>query len=481
MLVLYETPAGFALFKADGKNLLSNPEDLWQSFATPELASATVQLHGFQKFESTVDALSAYTAVLDAKVPTSLQTFLTNALTPSEWKKQELAVADPKLGSALDAALNLKVVSDSSVMELFRGIRSQLDTVLTGLSQQDLGAMSLGLSHSLSRYRLKFSPDKVDTMIIQAIGLLDDLDKELNIYAMRAKEWYGWHFPEMTRIVGDNLMYAKTVRTMGVRTNAATTDLSGVLPEELEQEVKHAAEVSMGTEISDEDITNIHHLCDQLVGARLIAHAGSAMNLAKMPASTIQIMGAEKALFRALKTKSNTPKFGLIYHASLMGQVGATMKGKIARSLGAKAALSIRVDALSEDTTAEMGLAARSKIEGRIRQLESRHAVSASRKGRSKVQAKPSKYEPKAQATYDTRLDSTITKSTTAPVEAITPPAAKESVSPSEPKSEKKEKKDKKDKKRKADDAGEDAVESGETPAKKKKEKKEKKDKKSKD
>ncbi|KAJ1977380.1 Nucleolar protein 58 [Dimargaris cristalligena] len=513
MLVLYETPAGFALFKADGKNLLSNPEDLWQSFATPELASATVQLHGFQKFESTVDALSAYTAVLDAKVPTSLQTFLTNALTPSEWKKQELAVADPKLGSALASALNLKVVSDSSVMELFRGIRSQLDTVLTGLSQQDLGAMSLGLSHSLSRYRLKFSPDKVDTMIIQAIGLLDDLDKELNIYAMRAKEWYGWHFPEMTRIVGDNLMYAKTVRTMGVRTNAATTDLSGVLPDELEQEVKHAAEVSMGTEISDEDITNIHHLCDQvigiteyrtqlyeylrhrmlaiapnlttlvgeLVGARLIAHAGSAMNLAKMPASTIQIMGAEKALFRALKTKSNTPKFGLIYHASLMGQVGATMKGKIARSLGAKAALSIRVDALSEDTTAEMGLAARSKIEGRIRQLESRHAVSASRKGRSKVQAKPSKYEPKAQATYDTRLDSTITKSTTAPVEAITPPAAKESVSPSEPKSEKKEKKDKKDKKRKADDAGEDAVESGETPAKKKKEKKEKKDKKSKD
>lgn len=60
--------------------------------------------------------------------------------------------------------------------------------------------MSLGLSHSLSRYKLKFSPDKVDTMIVQAIGLLDDLDKELNTYAMRVREWYGWHFPEMTKV-----------------------------------------------------------------------------------------------------------------------------------------------------------------------------------------------------------------------------------------------------------------------------------------
>ncbi len=49
-------------------------------------------------------------------------------------------------------------------------------------------------------------------MIVQAIGLLDDLDKELNTYAMRVREWYGWHFPEMTRVVTDNLQYAKTVR-----------------------------------------------------------------------------------------------------------------------------------------------------------------------------------------------------------------------------------------------------------------------------
>merc|ERR1719464_1922498 len=94
------------------------------------------------------------------------------------------------------------------------------------VSESDLTAMRLGLSHSLSRYKLKFSSDKVDTMVIQAIGLLDELDKEINTYAMRVKEWYGWHFPEMQAIVGDNVHYAKIVRECGYRSNMKDTDLS---------------------------------------------------------------------------------------------------------------------------------------------------------------------------------------------------------------------------------------------------------------
>ena len=86
------------------------------------------------------------------------------------------------------------------------------------------------------------------------------------------------------------------------------------------------------------------------MGARLIAHAGSLLNLAKHPASTIQILGAEKALFRALKTKHDTPKYGLIYHASLIGQAAPKNKGKISRVLAAKTALAIRVDAMGDNT-----------------------------------------------------------------------------------------------------------------------------------
>lgn len=102
----------------------------------------------------------------------------------------------------------------------------------------------------------------------------------------------------------------------------------------------------------------------------LLFQPGSLLNLAKHPASTVQILGAEKALFRALKTRRDTPKYGLIYHASLVGQTSAKNKGKISRMLAAKTALSIRYDALGEDTNAEMGVENRAKLEARLRQLE---------------------------------------------------------------------------------------------------------------
>lgn len=130
------------------------------------------------------------------------------------------------VGRALAQEINC--VNNAGVSELMRGLRSQLSELISGLAGHDMAPMSLGLSHSLSRYKLKFSPDKVDTMIVQAIGLLDDLDKELNTYAMRVREWYGWHFPELAKIVADNVQYAKAVKVMGSRTNAADLDFSGV-------------------------------------------------------------------------------------------------------------------------------------------------------------------------------------------------------------------------------------------------------------
>ena len=321
----------------------------------------------------------------------------------------------PRSGIAINKipGLQLKVISDSSTQDLYRGIREHLTSLIPGLTPTDLSTMSLGLSHSLSRHKLKFSADKVDTMIVQAIALLDDLDKELNTYAMRVKEWYGWHFPEMQKIINDNMAYARVIVTMGMRTECATTDLSEILPEEIETQLKAAAEVSMGTEITPQDLTNIRALAEQvisfaeyrqqlssyltarmnaiapnltvlvgeLVGARLIAHAGSLINLSKAPASTLQILGAEKALFRALKTKHDTPKYGLIYHASLIGQSTGKNKGKVARMLAAKTALGVRYDALNEEkpedaSEGRLGHEMRRKVEGRMRHLEGKPPLS---------------------------------------------------------------------------------------------------------
>ncbi|KAL6902146.1 hypothetical protein ACP4OV_005022 [Aristida adscensionis] len=417
MLVLFETPAGFALFKVLDEGKLSKVEDLWKDFTTSDAARRVVELKAFNKFENTSDALSAATLIIDSKPSKGLRKFL-----QKHCEGETLAVADSKLGNAIKEKLKIDCLHNTAVMELMRGLRNQLTELITGLGAQDLGPMSLGLSHSLSRYKLKFSPEKVDTMIIQAIGLLDDLDKELNTYAMRVREWYGWHFPELTKIVTDNIQYAKVVKMMGNRTNAVNLDFSEILSDdEVEAQLKEAAVISMGTEVSDLDLLNIRELCDQvlalseyraqlydylrsrmntiapnltalvgeLVGARLIAHGGSLVNLAKQPGSTIQILGAEKALFRALKTKHSTPKYGLIYHASLIGQAAPKNKGKISRSLAAKTALAIRYDALGDGEDNSIGLESRIKLETRLKVLEGKELgrSAGSTKGKPKIEA----------------------------------------------------------------------------------------------
>lgn len=99
--------------------------------------------------------------------------------------QEQLLVADAKLGSAIKEKFSLQCLSNTAVQELMRCIRMQLESLVSGTTKKELTAMALGLAHSLSRYKLKFSPDKVDTMIVQAVSLLDDLDKELNNYTMR--------------------------------------------------------------------------------------------------------------------------------------------------------------------------------------------------------------------------------------------------------------------------------------------------------
>jgi nucleolar protein 56 len=89
---------------------------------------------------------------------------------------------------------------------------------------------------------------------------------------------------------------------------------------------------------------NLTTLVGENVGAKLISHSGSLSNLSKYPASTVQILGAEKALFRALKTKTNTPKYGLLYHSSFIGRAIGKNKGKISRFLANKCSIAARLD-----------------------------------------------------------------------------------------------------------------------------------------
>merc|ERR1711909_224242 len=112
---------------------------------------------------------------------------------------------------------------------------------------------------------------------------------------------------------------------------------------------------------------NLATLIGDLVGARLISHAGSLTNLAKYPASTVQILGAEKALFRVLKTKGNTPKYGLIFHSTFIGRAGSTNKGRISRYLANKCSIASRIDAFSETPSSVFGEKLKDQVEERLK------------------------------------------------------------------------------------------------------------------
>ncbi|KAK8107883.1 RNA-processing protein NOP58 [Apiospora kogelbergensis] len=455
LFVLAETPAGYGLFKAKDKKLLSR-EDVATALDSAEAINSMLSLKKMIKFEDAAEALGEYTSLTEGKVTPMLQKLLDEI---KDERKSSLAVCDPKLGAAINVLpeLNLTPVSDSSTNDLFRAIKTYLPELFPDLQGDYLGNMALALSHSISRHKLKFSPDKVDVMIVNAISLMDNLDKELNNFFMRVKEWYGWHFPELDRIINDNVAYARIIMAMGMRTNAANTDLTEILPEDLVDRVKAAAEISMGTEIGDFDLENIRLLAEQalsfsdqrqqlslylaarmkaiapnltelvgeLVGARLIAHAGSLLKLAKSPSSTIQILGAEKALFRALKTKHDTPKYGLIYHASLVGQATGKNKGKMARMLAAKAALGLRQDAFSDlsiegidgediaiddEERADLGIKARAKLENALRRMEGKPLLAKSVQVGPNGSINPNKFEVNPSRSYNTDADAITEK-----------------------------------------------------------------------
>merc|ERR1712137_725180 len=111
---------------------------------------------------------------------------------------------------------------------------------------------------------------------------------------------------------------------------------------------------------------NLAALIGEIIGARLISHAGSLINLAKYPASTVQILGAEKALFRALKTKGNTPKYGLIFHSSFIGRAQQKNKGRISRYLANKCSLASRIDCFSDESTIVFGEKLKDQVEERL-------------------------------------------------------------------------------------------------------------------
>ena len=149
MLVLFETPAGFAIFKLLDEKKLKKCDDLYQDFTTAESAKKVIKLKSFEKFEDTTKALASAASLIEGKMSKDLKHFLKKVFAKDA--HETLAVADAKLGQAIKSKLEINCVADSAVSELMRCIRAQLTNLMPSVDDQDIKAMSLGLGHSLSR------------------------------------------------------------------------------------------------------------------------------------------------------------------------------------------------------------------------------------------------------------------------------------------------------------------------------------------
>jgi len=224
---------------------------------------------------------------------------------------------------------------------------------------------------------IRKSGSRPDLHLVQAIQALDDADKFLNITSTRAAEWYGLHFPELTQMVQDNVALCRMIIAAGRRDGFTAEVLEGRgFTQKKIEAIMSARDRSKGGELADVDLARVRALSalsvelsgerDKLneyvegamrriapnvcevagatIGARLMAKAGGLDRLAVLPASTIQILGAEKALFRALRTGARPPKHGILFQHEAVHAAPKWQRGKIARTIANKIAIAARVD-----------------------------------------------------------------------------------------------------------------------------------------
>jgi len=404
--VLFEHAAGYGLFRLqEFEEVATFLPQVEESVTDVSKFSQVVNLIGFFPFKTAGDALANINSVSEGIVHDDLKLFLETNM-PKAGKGAVLGVSDSKLSASINDACGIKCSHIGVIPEVIRGIRQHFPKLVKGFTALSSDKAQLGLSHSYSRAKVKFNVNKSDNMIIQSIALLDQMDKDINTFCMRIREWYSYHFPELIKIVPENALYAKVVKLIKNRkelTQDMLEQLEAILMDSARaQAVIDASKSSMGMDISPVDLLNIDMFASRVigltdyrkelssylqnkmalvapnlatligdtVGARLISHAGSLTNLAKAPASTVQILGAEKALFRALKTRGNTPKYGLIFHSSFIGRAGAKNKGRISRYLANKCSIASRIDAFSDESTSVFGSKLKEQVEDRLKFYE---------------------------------------------------------------------------------------------------------------
>ncbi len=286
----------------------------------------------------------------------------------------------------VENALEVELVDS----ELGDKLRENLPTLAVqgGLvkTEEEFYELTRSVSTILTRSAVKDALGGREALITQTVQLLGELDTSLNGLSSRVREWYGLHYPELSRIVRDHKSYLAFITEIGDRSAVTKEKLEalGLQRREVTGILK-GSEVSMGATLGEEDLAEVKRLAQQALAlydyrvklteyisslaeeiapnvsiiagptlaAKLIERAGGLRKLAMMPSSTLQIIGAEKALYRSIKTKSRPPKHGLIFQHPYVNGAPRGLRGIRARHLAAKLSIAARADAFSGNLIAD--------------------------------------------------------------------------------------------------------------------------------
>ena len=300
-----------------------------------------------------------------------------------ELEGKEVIVEDALFARALSKVENLNVrVEEGNAPRWFRDSQ---DSYLTeqGIvaSNDEIATFRREVSIILAKSKVSAASEEKDLLIKNAIDAVDEIDKAINVLVMRLREWYSLHHPSLNRLVEDQELFTKILTACAGKTNINKECLESVeVPTTIIEQVVKSLTGDIGADIQDSDLAvitslsnnvnsqyqmrteletyitsmmesiapNLAALAGPMIGARLISLAGSLKELARKPSSTIQVFGAEKALFRSLKTGADPPKHGIIYRVPEINTAPFWQRGKIARSLAGKLSIAARIDAYSD-------------------------------------------------------------------------------------------------------------------------------------
>ena len=303
-------------------------------------------------------------------------------------------------------SVTIEVTQPHETQKLHDGMQQVAIEAGFAKDAKELSLWTRNVSIEIAKIQVRGATQKRDLIVGQAIQTLDDLDRTLNLFMGRLREWYGVHFPELDRLVEKHETYARLALNLGTRGTFTISALEKEdLPKGKTEQISRIAESSMGAELNETDLVQIQALSKNilemyklregmetyldktmeevapntkaivgaLLGARLIAISGGLQNLARRPASTMQVLGEEKALFRSIKTGARPPKHGLIFQHTLIHDAQKWQRGKIARAIAGKLAIAVRIDAFEGKYEGEK---LKKALDKRIAEIRQKYAES---------------------------------------------------------------------------------------------------------